>query len=116
MKKIRKENQDQLALEKKNSVDRVKNIKDEYIKNEEILKNQLQTKLINLRSSHQQTLKQEKERLDRELKLIQNSHIEKMAELSESHDNQINQKSEALQNKLDSFEMKFDREKSKYNA
>ena len=116
MKKIRKDNQDELTFEKRNAQSRVKSIKDEYIKGEESLKNQLQEKLVKLRNSHGKIITQEKSRLSRELILIQKSHQEKMAELNQTNNNQINQKGEELQDKLDNFEMKYQREKSKYGA
>ena len=36
--------------------------------------------------------------------------------MTETHDTQISQKNEELQDKLDSFELKYQREKSKYQA
>ena len=45
--------------------------------------------------------------------MLQKSHDEKVAELTETHATQINQKSETLENKLNTLEMKFEREKSK---
>ena len=116
LKKIKKDNRAELTLQKESAKNRVKNIKDEYIKGEEVLKNQLQEKLLRLRRSHESILGEEKERLSRELILIQNSHQEKIAEINQSHNTQINQKGEELRDKLDTYEMKFEREKSKYGA
>ena len=113
MKKIRKENEKTLRNETIASKQRIKNIKDEYKKNEESLTNQLQSKLIRLRSAHSTTLSQEKDRLNNEVMMLQKSHDEKIVELTETHANQINQKNETLENKLNTLEMKFEREISK---
>lgn len=116
LKKIKQDNDGQLKNEKTASRQRVKQIKDEYVRNEESLRNQLQTKLHRLRSSHQKIINEEQARLENEFKLLQKSHLEKMAELTETQNSQIEEKNNSTREKLESIELQFQREKSKLGA